>query len=508
MNSSITRKIFGDFQTPVSLATEMCTVLGDLNIKPDIIIEPTCGKGNILLTAMEYFNYASKGIGIEINQDYIDSIRNNQLFKNLSDRIDLFHADFFKLDLSKIGSIEQKNVNELLIIGNPPWVTNSELGCLNSQNLPKKSNLNSERGIDAITGKSNFDISEYIVLELLKKYSHIRYTLAILCKTSVARKILIYAWKNKLNLSNEKIFSIDAIQHFGTNVDAGMLFFQNGSNNIDNQCDLYKDLTLSSKKNVIGYSNTHLVSNIGLYEQSKHIEGKSPYVWRNGLKHDASKVMEFTATDNGLLNGFNEKIDIEPDLIFPFLKSADIANGAIEKPRKYVLITQRFIGEETRFIRYQYPKTWDYLEKHQDVFNKRKSSIYKNKPKYSIFSVGEYTFAPFKIAISSFYKKISFKLISKYNSKPYVLDDTCNFIPTNSLKEAELLLKLLTTKETIDFINSIVFWDAKRVITTEILNRIDINKIAEQEGIQHELEIFQIDNKFIDISKNVQLSFF
>jgi hypothetical protein len=53
-----------------------------------------------------------------------------------------------------------------------------------------------------------------------------------------------------------------------------------------------------------------------------------------------------------------------------------------------------------------------------------------------------------------------------------------------------------------------VFWDAKRVITTEILNRIDINKVAEQAGIQHELETFKVDNKFIDTSKNVQLSFF
>ena len=34
MKASITRKIFGDFQTPVFLASEMCGVLEKLNIKP------------------------------------------------------------------------------------------------------------------------------------------------------------------------------------------------------------------------------------------------------------------------------------------------------------------------------------------------------------------------------------------------------------------------------------------------------------------------------------------
>ena len=95
--------------------------------------------------------------------------------------------------------------------------------------------------------------------------------------------------------------------------------------------------------------------------------------------------MELTLNNNSLLNGLNEKVEIEPDLIFPFLKSSDIANGAIKEPRKYVLVTQHFIGEETNYIRLQYPKTWAYLEKHQNVLNNRKSSIYRNKWKNTLY---------------------------------------------------------------------------------------------------------------------------
>ncbi len=507
MKLTKTKKAFGDFQTPKSLVVEMCDLLDELKINPKVIIEPTCGKGNILLTALDRFKTASKGIGIEINIDYINQLKQSSYYKTFSKKIDLFHSDFFTFDFTQIDYIKNTPTGDLLIIGNPPWVTNSELGLLNSKNLPKKSNFSHQKGIAAITGKSNFDISEYMILEFLKKYSKVKYSLAILCKTSVARKILFFAWKNAFKINNEKIFHIDAKKYFSASVDACMLFFQNGNKGKNQTCELYDDMNFLSKKNTIGYSNSHLISNIELYEKSKHIEGKSPYVWRNGLKHDASKIMELLYVNHHLTNGLGEKVEIEKNLLFPFLKSSDIAYNQILKPRKYVLVTQRFIGEETNYIQHQYPKTWKYLEKHQEYFINRKSSIYKNKPKFSIFSVGEYTYAPYKIAISSFYKKLFFKLISSYESKPCVLDDTCNFIPAYSIEEATLLLKLLNSKVAVDFLNSNIFWDAKRVITTEILNRLDINKVAEELNSHLTLNKYKIENKFVEKDKHAQCSF-
>ncbi len=47
----------------------------------------------------------------------------------------------------------------MAVIGNPPWVTNSRQGKNSSLNVPLKSNIYGLKGIDAITGKSNFDIS-------------------------------------------------------------------------------------------------------------------------------------------------------------------------------------------------------------------------------------------------------------------------------------------------------------------------------------------------------------
>ena len=59
---------------------------------------------------------------------------------------------------------------------------------------------------------------------------------------------------------------------------------------------------------------------------------------------------------------------------------------------KLVLITQKSVGEDTSIIQDKAPKTWQYLLEHEEYLKNRKSSIYKNKPPYSIFGVGSYSF--------------------------------------------------------------------------------------------------------------------
>jgi len=50
-------------------------------------------------------------------------------------------------------------------------VTSAELGALNAENLPVKRNVKGLNGLDALTGKSNFDIGEFILLRMLELFS-------------------------------------------------------------------------------------------------------------------------------------------------------------------------------------------------------------------------------------------------------------------------------------------------------------------------------------------------
>jgi type I restriction-modification system DNA methylase subunit len=71
---TITKKEFGDFQTPLELSALMVNIINANNIRPDVIVEPTCGIGNVLLTAHNFFN-PQKTIGIEINNNYYETLQ-------------------------------------------------------------------------------------------------------------------------------------------------------------------------------------------------------------------------------------------------------------------------------------------------------------------------------------------------------------------------------------------------------------------------------------------------
>jgi hypothetical protein len=46
---------YGDFQTNKQLAESVCNYLQNKNISPKILLEPTCGKGNFILSALKTF---------------------------------------------------------------------------------------------------------------------------------------------------------------------------------------------------------------------------------------------------------------------------------------------------------------------------------------------------------------------------------------------------------------------------------------------------------------------
>ncbi|MFC1836881.1 SAM-dependent DNA methyltransferase, partial [Thermodesulfobacteriota bacterium] len=152
------------------------------------------------------------------------------------------------------------------------------------------------------------------------------------------------------------------------------------------------------------------------------------------------------------------------------------------------LVTQRAVGQDTNEIREKAPLTWQYLEKHGALLDRRASSIYRDRPRFSVFGVGEYSFSPWKVAISGFYKKLEFKVIGPFQGRPVVLDDTCYFVACASKEEAELVSRLLTSDIAKQFFSARVFWDAKRPITVALLRRLDLLSLAKELGLEDELK--------------------
>ena len=138
MNKTKQRVEYGDWQTPINLAREICAVLASRGFKPTSVIEPTFGKGSFLMAALETFPTLTHAIGVEIDKGYVRTAKGILSQIKTSCQIELIEADFFQVDWLKI----TKSLPEpILIIGNPPWVTNAELTSLGSTNLPCKSNF-------------------------------------------------------------------------------------------------------------------------------------------------------------------------------------------------------------------------------------------------------------------------------------------------------------------------------------------------------------------------------
>ena len=478
MVKSANRWEFGDFQTPFILAQDAVAhlVKFEPEFQPKTIIEPTCGIGAFLFAAADAYPEAERVVGLEIEPGYLNAIRSRLVTREDAGRFELRDVDFFKMDWENFLIDLPEPV---LVIGNPPWVTSADIGRLNGSNLPEKSNFQKYTGFEAVTGKANFDISESMMTRNLEWISEHSGCLAMLCKTAVARKLLRHAWKNDVMITGSRIVTIDAMRHFSAAVDACFFSLRTGNRIISTSCACFDGFDSSTPSNIIGFHEGTMLSHVDVFHKHKEFFGKDCcYTWRSGVKHDNSKVMELRKTENGLENGYGDRVEIEDLCVFPLLKSSDLGNRHVNEARLDVIVTQRKIGQETDYIYHDAPLTWQYLNDHASTLDGRKSSIYHNMPRFSVFGVGDYTFANWKVAISGFYKRLEFQIVAPINGKPVVFDDTVYFLSATTEAEAIFLAELLNSTSCQEFLESMVFWTNKRPITIELLKRVDLEKVA------------------------------
>mgnify|MGYP000390879176 FL=1 len=152
-----------------------------------------------------FFSNIKKVFGIEIYKPYVWESKFNIIDYYLNNptknkpEIFIIHNSVFDFDFKTIA--KENNTKEILIIGNPPWITNSKLGSLNSSNLPKKTNFKNHNGLDAMTGKGNFDIAEYITLMMIETFQHQKANIALLVKNTVIKNIVFDQFSKQYRIS-------------------------------------------------------------------------------------------------------------------------------------------------------------------------------------------------------------------------------------------------------------------------------------------------------------------
>ncbi len=480
------RREYGDFQTNQHLTQKVVQYIFSKSNDFEFVLEPTCGKGNFLIASIKQSKKLKKVVGVEIYQPYVWETKFKILEYYLvtevdsKPEIDIIHANAFEFLYEELA--ENTRNLKTLVIGNPPWVTNSELGSIDSKNLPKKSNFKKHSGLEAITGKGNFDIGEYISLIMLKCFDKHNGVFGFLIKNTVVKNLIQDQQRNKFRISKSEKLNIDSKKEFNVSVNA-CLFLTDLNSEPDFTCKEY-DFYTRKIVTTFGWYKGKFVYSVQDYDESSVIDGKSIFIWRSGVKHDCSKVMELEQVNGYFKNALGEEVKLENNLTYGLLKSSDLKEHKTSSFRKLTIITQRKIGQETKYIKERFPLTYKYLDSHKEFFEKRKSSIYKNKPSFSIFGIGDYSFTLYKIAISGLYKSTHFTLVSPNENKPIMLDDTCYFIGFDNLKMAEIAHYLVNSDIVQKFLKSIIFPDAKRSVNKDILMRIDFEKAFENSDFE------------------------
>lgn len=267
---------FGDFQTPLELARDIVAFLVSSGETPDAVVEPTCGRGSFLVAALGAFPRAKVFYGFDINPRYVRKVKDT-VCDRCGREAHIECRDFFHVDWSGFFG---KLTGTILTVGNPPWVTNSALGALGSSNLPEKTNFQGHSGFAAKTGKANFDISEWMLIRLAEAL-HLRAgCVAMLCKTSTARKALRHVWLTKLGIGRCSLHLIDAARHFGASVEACLFIMHTGVAESATTAAVYPDLSFDRRISTLGLAGRELVADIDEYTRLRDIDGIRYYTWR------------------------------------------------------------------------------------------------------------------------------------------------------------------------------------------------------------------------------------
>jgi len=167
--------------------------------------------------------------------------------------------------------------------------------------------------------------------------------------------------------------------------------------------------------------------------------GECAYRIRHGLKDDAKAV--FSVDDELLAR-------VESTHVYPYLRSKHVVKWGLFGHDRF-LVPQRQAGEDNEAaLAAETPATYDYLEDHRERLVGRGSSWFDSGPFYSLFGLGPYTWAPYKVVWCRLGFKPHFAVVStvedpELGRKTVVPGDHCMFVACDDEREAHYLCALL-----------------------------------------------------------------
>ena len=161
----------------------------------------------------------------------------------------------------------------------------------------------------------------------------------------------------------------------------------------------------------------------------------------------------------------NVQAALEPELLYPMLRGRDVHRWQAV-PSAYILMVQdpkKRQGYDEDWLKVTCPRTYTYLKRFEaDLLERRdrgtQGLIKKGAPFYSIFSVSDYTFAPYKVVWTRVAADIKGAVVGSANflsiQKPVVPIETAVLVAFDTAQEAHYFCAVLNTSPWRFVINS------------------------------------------------------
>lgn len=143
---------------------------------------------------------------------------------------------------------------------------------------------------------------------------------------------------------------------------------------------------------------------------------------------------------------------LEPDLLYPLLRPRDLDRWHAS-PSAHILMVQdlaRRRGLNEDFLYQRYPKTYKYLKRFEDALLDRKDRgtrgmIDQGAPFYSMFSVGEYTYAPVKVVWNRIASRLDASVVTNDAGKQIMPQETITLVGCRTIEEGHFVCAVINS---------------------------------------------------------------
>jgi len=249
-----------------------------------------------------------------------------------------------------------------------------------------------------------------------------------------------------------------------------------------------KPKAIKAVRNVLGHSDyvAHEGVNTG---------GLNGVYWVTIIdKRPDGLVVVSNSVEGGRRKVESVQMAIEPELLYPLLRGRDVKRWCAE-PSAHLLMVQdpdKRCGIDEDDMKRDYPKTYLYLKRFEAALRERaayKRYFNENAPFYSMFDVGYYTMAPYKVLWRYISAKFTCAVTSEFEGeylgrKMIIPDHRLIIVPLRESMEAHYLCAMLNSNPSRFVVENYVI---ETQISTHALQRVRVPKFDPANKVHTEL---------------------